>query len=208
MSWNDIEAAEILKRQAILSAAGVPDQFLPKCFSNWVVGNDEQFQSWDTALRYANDFGHVRRRGACLVFAGTNGTGKTHLAVAVLNDVLNQKFTAFFKDASFFVWAEPVEEGEPELAEVKTIKTEDLNALVAPDLLVLDDVGGDDSAEAAQAIREIIYRRYDGKKPILITTNKSLSELTEFLGERVIDRLREGGGKVAEFDWVMKGPAK
>ncbi len=50
-------------------------------------------------------------------------------------------------------------------------------------------------------------------KPTIITANLTKSELNQYLGERVMDRLTEGGGAIIAFDWgsyrsqVAKDPA-
>ena len=38
-------------------------------------------------------------------------------------------------------------------------------------------------------------------KPTILLSNLNIEGLGEYLGERVMDRLREGGGKMIAFDW-------
>ena len=77
-----------------------------------------------------------------------------------------------------------------------------LDELVAPDLLVLDDLG----AEATKGwindkIYLIINRRYELDRPIVVTTNLDLAELERKLGERTASRLWEMCDAEALFEF-------
>jgi DNA replication protein DnaC len=48
---------------------------------------------------------------------------------------------------------------------------------------------------------DIINTRYDNLKPTLMISNLSLENIKKTLGEQVVDRLREDGGKVLTFDF-------
>ena len=68
-------------------------------------------------------------------------------------------------------------------------------------LLVIDDVGVQFGSDAEKVLlTEILNLRYGNLKPTILVANATLPELTEILGERVIDRFRDGG-RVFVFDW-------
>lgn len=48
---------------------------------------------------------------------------------------------------------------------------------------------------------DVLNERYERRKPTLFLSNLTKAEVTEFLGERVMDRLREDGGQVIPFTW-------
>jgi DNA replication protein DnaC len=48
---------------------------------------------------------------------------------------------------------------------------------------------------------DVINERYNNRLPTLLLSNLTQAEVVAVLGERVIDRLREDGGKVITFDW-------
>lgn len=58
--------------------------------------------------------------------------------------------------------------------------------LVAPDLLILD---------------EVINGRYEAGRPTIVISNLAIKALEEYLGARAFDRLREGGGQLVVCDW-------
>jgi DNA replication protein DnaC len=70
-----------------------------------------------------------------------------------------------------------------------------------PGLLVIDEIGVQFGSDTEKLyISEIINDRYEAMRPTLLLGNIKLSELTEQLGDRPIDRFREGG-KIVQFDW-------
>jgi DNA replication protein DnaC len=47
----------------------------------------------------------------------------------------------------------------------------------------------------------IINGRYEQMRPTVVISNLSGDQLPLAMGERCVDRLREGGGVVVPFDW-------
>ena len=47
----------------------------------------------------------------------------------------------------------------------------------------------------------MLNERYELRKPTIFLSNLASDELADFLGERVMDRLREDGGRVVPFAW-------
>ncbi|HFQ9372191.1 ATP-binding protein, partial [Klebsiella pneumoniae] len=71
-----------------------------------------------------------------------------------------------------------------------------------PDLLIIDEVGIQFGSEAEKMIMfEIINTRYERLKPTILISNLPKDELTQFIGERVIDRMNDGGGCTISFTW-------
>ena len=48
---------------------------------------------------------------------------------------------------------------------------------------------------------DIIDGRYENMKPTILISNLNREGVAEIIGERVIDRLRDGGGECLSFDW-------
>ena len=69
-------------------------------------------------------------------------------------------------------------------------------------LLVIDDLGaGQRGTEFESALlSDLLCERYRGTWATIITTNLGGSQMTEFLGQRVVDRIEEVARKV-EFTW-------
>lgn len=71
-----------------------------------------------------------------------------------------------------------------------------------PDLLIIDEIGVQFGSDAEKLIMfEIINTRYERMKPTILISNQSKEELAAFIGERVIDRMNDGGGCTLAFTW-------
>jgi DNA replication protein DnaC len=87
-------------------------------------------------------------------------------------------------------------------------ETQILDEICGVDLLILDEVGVQYGSDSEQiTIFEIINRRYNDCKPMIVLSNLGLTAedgkktLRDYLGDRAFDRLREGGGKAIRFSW-------
>lgn len=193
-----VEAMNISRREAMFVKAGVPERYRDKGFDNYRIDGVDQADIVSKIIAYASDFSEARRRGTCLIMSGINGTGKSHLAVAVVESVVNQGYTALFVSALEALRSIT----SCYSSSSKTTQEDAYLKLSAPDLLVLDDIGTENHTDSTvQIIYEIIYSRYHANKPTIITTNDKIAELNVLIGERTVDRLRENGGMYLPFDW-------
>ncbi|MGE8630429.1 ATP-binding protein [Achromobacter denitrificans] len=191
---------ELRQRRAneLLGRAAIPPRFADKTLANFVAHAQGPARALAVAKDFAADFSEFQKTGQSMVFCGGVGAGKTHLAVGICHEVIKQDCVAVFSSVIGAVRSikETYRKGS-ELTEADAI-----NNLVEPDLLVLDEVGVQFGSEAEKMyLFEIINGRYQALKPTIVISNLAKEPLTEYLGERVIDRLREGGGRMVVFDW-------
>lgn len=192
-SRSDAYARDIFNRAAI------PPRFATRTLSNFKPQCDKSDAALRTAKSYAESFATVLENGQSLIFVGNVGSGKTHLASGIAHEVLKQGYSALFSTV---------------LSAVRTVKdtyrrdsekteSDAIMDLVKPDLLVLDEVGVQFGSDTEKLILfEIINGRYEHMRPTILLSNLDIKGLTEYLGERVIDRLREGGGRPIIFNWA------
>jgi DNA replication protein DnaC len=70
------------------------------------------------------------------------------------------------------------------------------------DLLILDEIGVQFGSETERNLLfDVLNERYEDCKPTLLLSNLPKQDVAKYLGERVMDRLREDGGRVVVFDW-------
>ena len=70
------------------------------------------------------------------------------------------------------------------------------------DLLVIDEVGVQFGSDTEKMFMfDIIDGRYQEMKPTILISNLAIEGIKKLMGERIIDRLREDGGKAVSFDW-------
>jgi len=182
----------------LLGRAAIPPRFADKTLDSFVSHAEGPAKALAVAKDFAANFAECQKTGQSLVFCGGVGAGKTHLAVGICHEVIKLDRVAVFSSVLSAVRSikETYRKGS-ELSEADAIKN-----LVDPDLLVLDEVGVQFGSETEKMyLFEVINGRYQGLKPTIVISNLAKDPLTEYLGERVIDRLREGGGRMVVFDW-------
>lgn len=71
------------------------------------------------------------------------------------------------------------------------------------DLLVIDEVGASRGSDwEVQLLHEVIDRRYQAVRPTIVVSNLTTTDLKDYIGERALDRLRQGGGDLVGFTWA------
>ncbi len=148
----------------------------------------------DGAASYAMAFSHEEDRG--LLLRGTTGSGKTHLAVGILIEILNRGYNGLYCNVTDLLarlrdsYSNPSADRESQI----------LEEMENTDLLVLDDLGAEATTDwVRDRIYLIVNRRYESAKPTIVTTNCDDAELRERIGPRTTSRLYEMCQPLGEF---------
>lgn len=156
-------------------------RFLKRTFETF--DSKEHEEAYNTCKAFAEQF--ERNEGQGLLLMGTYGTGKTHLASAITNYIIDN----FEIPVRFITSVELIgylkdfdsDHSKAYLEEAKKI-----------DLLVIDDLGKEKSTEwIDEKLFQIINARYENELPIVITTNHNQQKLREQIGGAVFSRLCE-----------------
>lgn len=194
------------KRQAkerriarLIGRSGLPERYLSRTFDNYRAETEGQQRVLGIAKAYAERFEDRLKHGGGLVFCGKPGTGKTHLAAAICNHVMRE----LGRSALFLTVLRAVRSVKETWRQgAERTEQDALDALLEPDLLVLDEVGVQFGTESERLILfEIINGRYEDMRPTILLSNLPVEELEQYIGVRALDRMREGGGAVLAFDW-------
>ena len=185
------------KWKAKITGAAIPERFKDRTLESYVAKTSGQQKALAFATEYAENFDLVLREGRSAIFVGKVGTGKTHLAIGIALSIMQQQRSALFVTVQRLIrrvkdsW-HTKEETESQVVDV----------FASPDLLVLDEVGVQFGSEfEKQVLFDVLNTRYENRKPSILLSNIPKEQLSDYLGERVTDRLRENGGKVIGFDW-------
>lgn len=149
----------------------------------------EQYQLMEKNLlkckQYAADFSPERAGNLLLV--GNTGLGKTHLSLAIANELLQKGFSVMYDAAGSLLHTLEHEQfrrgGEQN-------ETDTLSAVLSCDLLILDDFGTEfDTSFSRSMIYTLLNGRISARKPIIINTNLNHQEIKERYGDRILSRL-------------------
>lgn len=197
--------AETLRRQ--LERAGVPPRYLDCRFDTYTPRAGAQ-----KALAAAREVAAKDRGG--LVLCGPAGTGKTHLAVAMVADMITRWLEAYPTAAvehegpdGIYVTRRP--ELVVRLVSVPSFldllrsrirfadAVDPLPDLVAADLLVLDDLGREKVTDwASERLYVLVNERYNALRPTVVTSNFGPDVLADRGYDAVVSRLVEGAAAV------------
>lgn len=190
--------------QRLLQQASIPERYRGSRFDNYCPAHHSEERALEIARKYAESFDEKRRNGSCLIFSGKMGNGKNHLACSIAHHILHQGYSALIITAMRLIdkfratWKKDSEISQEEITSV----------LVNIDLLIIDEVGSQRGTQDEQFILfRILNERYERKLPCLILSNLlprrqhqgTGPSLDHYLGDRLMDRLREGGGKLVIF---------
>lgn len=179
-----------------LAAARIPRLFSESTFECYETKSERQEKTVASLKRYADDFHTQRSMRPGLIFGGSPGVGKTHIACAIAKIVIGNGFSAKYvslPDLTMRVRSSYKSDGIS-VAEI-------INELISTDFLILDEIDLHGSSDNDyQILYEIINGRYEqGNTPTLAISNRKVSELVNDLDERIISRIL-GSSKPVIFE--------
>lgn len=188
--------AELERKEKLLKACGIPERFKNCTLDNYRVTSEVQDKAYKGVLRFVE----MMPSPFPLFLCGSYGTGKTHLAVGVIKSLLE---SGKIKKAQYITTMKMIREIRATY-HPKSNDTEQaaIDRFVDKDLLVLDEVGLQNGTDNEKLlIYEVLNGRYENLKPTVLISNLPYAGLTDYLGERVIDRLKDKNGVLAIFNW-------
>lgn len=194
-----IEAQQRMER--LLDQACIPQRFIGRTFDHFKATTPDQQSALQITRAYAENFEQHWKKGTGLILSGLPGTGKSHLAGAVLQSILPDYCGLYVTCLGLIrivrsTWRKDSESSESDV----------MRMLAEVPLLVIDEIGVQYGTDGEQTILfELLDERYRNMAPSILLTNQDKNGLKTFLGERTYDRLTETSRWVA-FDWESYRP--
>jgi len=179
--------------QMRLASANIPRRYQHCTIANFTAYNESLKKAAAMAGRLADEFPAA---GRGLFFEGMPGVGKTHLAVAMLKQVIERTGARglFYDTRDLLRLIRSTYD-----ASTRTTELEILRPVMTADLLVLDDLGAEKTSEwVEETMNLIVNTRYNERRLTIFTSNyKDIPDDTDpnallfRIGHRMRSRLHE-----------------
>ena len=164
-----------------------PDRVDPKIGLNIRMVMEKTYQ---TCRKYALNF---NERSGNLLFSGDTGLGKTFLSACIARAVADRGFSVVYESAGhMFTNLERAKFNGDEDARLDTKKYNDC------DLLIIDDLGTEMPGQfTTAALYSLVNDRMLAGKPMIISTNLNVEDLSRRYSPQIASRLRGSFLRVA-----------
>lgn len=176
-------------RARLLEAARIPRRYRECTLRSYrpEKGNGSQLRAFNYAYRLVAEYPAVDRG---LLFTGTVGVGKTHLAAAILRGLVEKGVSCLFYE--FGALLKEIQGAYNPVSQTTELKV--LAPVYEAEVLVLDELGASKSTDwVRDTMTQIIGTRYNDRKLTIFTTNyldARRSPADETLEERIGTCLR------------------
>jgi DNA replication protein DnaC len=182
-----------LRRRQRITAANIPPRYYHcRLETFYPRSNAALLTAKGRIQEFADGWLPGINNGRGLLLMGSCGSGKTHLAVAALLEIIDSSKPGRLLFSNFQDLIQEIQASFD--SDESPSKSEILRPLLEVDLLVLDELG---SQKPSLFVQDILYyvinSRYNGQRTTIFTTNFS-----EDLGDRIGERLRSRLYEMAE----------
>lgn len=181
------EQHRLARAMESIEQAAVPERFKTRSLDNFEPRTEQQHTILEMARRFVEEWELNARAGRWLVFAGEPGTGKSHIAVAILRALMPAQIGQYVTcmgmiQAVRATWARDSQATEAQV----------LRHFGTTPLLVVDEVGVQYGTEGEHTIIfDVLDRRYRDMRPTILLTNHDVEGFKVYIGERLYDRMKE-----------------
>lgn len=178
------KARDYLRKSSVVSAKSI----FKRTFGNYQAVNNGEKQALEFSRKIADRIVAGQTIHAMLI--GPTGTGKTHLAMGIVYNVLAR--TNYAKKVNFVDWREYLNLLKVGMhdnsKDVQTYTDFLRKELTSSDILVLDDIGAERGTEFDISEADSFWRLREDKT-VITTTNLNTRELKAHYGNRTVSRM-------------------
>ena len=181
------ECRELRLSESILKSSGINEEFRKKTFNNFDYSIDLQItEAFAKAKGYYYNFEKIKdTRKNSIMFMGQVGSGKTHLSIAIANNLMENSIGVVYMP-----YREIITRIKQSILDEENYNRELKRYKEAKVLLIDDLFKGSITKSDINVIFDLINYRYLKNKPIIVSTEKTLDELIE-IDEAIASRIIE-----------------
>lgn len=201
---ENAEQQQRLRLAELRRESGIPTRYADVSFDTFRVEHAGQQRALEQAKALVAAVLKDPHTAPNVIFAGGPGTGKTHLSCAIVRELIPHRQVRRRKVMDLIrilreTWRRDSERTTREV----------VHFYASLPLLIIEEVGTTYGAESERVdIFDIMDARYENQLPTLLITNLDAEELTKEIGERVVDRLRDGDRVMVPFNWQSRRGAE
>ncbi len=186
---TDVQICACLKKRQLrrrLGRAGIPQRYKNKDLDSFKVDIDSRRLALRQVRRFVQEF-EASAECPGLFLYGAPGTGKTHLAIGALKDLIELGHSGMFYNMVTLM----EHFRKQALGSLSHEDEERLDQLTEVDVLVIDDLGAGRLTDFIQErMYALIDRRYANNQCVIVTSNLGLRKLEEQVTYPVLSRVR------------------
>ena len=169
------------------------DHYSDRPDANGIVPLNRMSKIYNYCREYADSFTPSSKG---VLMRGATGLGKTHLSLAIANEVIRKGYSVVYVSAP-----DILNRLEREHFSYKYDSEEDtFGSLIKCDLLILDDLGTEFISQfSVSAVYNIFNSRVLAGKPVIINTNLTIGELLNNYSQRFVSRVM---GSCDKLDFI------
>ncbi len=180
---DDREA--MLKVQRLKKASLMDEKFREATFSSFTTTKHNE-RNLKLCKRYATAFDTMLEKNQGLILWGSVGTGKSFAAACIANYLLDRGVPVIM--TSLVKLLELIQGGEEKESDI-------IARMNSAKLVIFDDLGAERNTDyALEKVYNIVDSRYRKQKPMIFTTNLTITEMkdeTDIRYSRIYDRVFE-----------------
>jgi DNA replication protein DnaC len=185
------ECRELRLSESILESSGINEEFRKKTFDNFDYSIDLQLtEAFAKAKNYCYNFEKIKdTRRNSIIFMGQVGSGKTHLSIAIANNLMKNSIGVVYMP-----YRDTITRIKQSILDEENYNRELKRYKEAKVLLIDDLFKGNITKSDINIMFELINYRYLTNKPIIVSTEKLLDDLIEIdeaIGSRIIEMSKE-----------------
>jgi DNA replication protein DnaC len=192
---TEARAMWLAKRAAdLMNTATIPAKYVGQRFT---ASTDDQ-RAVLRSVQLFRDFILREQAWAALIMVGKTGTGKTLLACQLAQSLIAKAS----RSIRYITAAGMISEIQSTYGKEGKSEEAEIMRFAQYDVLILDEIDAIRNTDNANLLlTEIINRRYNESKPVIVITNQPFDNLAKFVGERVHSRLYENAF-VCDHRWA------